>query len=197
MKRYLKRILFALLAVTIWGGGSYAQDVVYETGFESSDGFSASTTYNNTTVVQVGPNDTNLKWGTICGNVTKTQAAVIGGSQSMHLRYYNSNKKTPYCFTTFSLDNVSSLEFDVKGYGASGEISVEYSTNNGDSWDGEKTYEVTTDVSHVVYTLDSPTNNVCLKISSLIKSDKKGIAIDNVVVYGGGDERTKTSLYFF
>lgn len=27
MKRYLKRILFALLAVTIWGGGSYAQDV--------------------------------------------------------------------------------------------------------------------------------------------------------------------------
>ena len=195
MKRYLKRILFALLAVTIWGGGSYAQDVVYETGFESSDGFSASTTYNNTTVVEVGPNDTNLKWGTICGNVTNTKRVVIGGGQSMHLRYYDSNGKTPYCFTAFSLDNVSSLEFDVKGYEASGEIRVEYSTDNGDSWDGARTYEVTTDVSRIVYTLDSPANNVRLKISSLITSNKKGIAIDNVVVYGD-DERTETAMTF-
>ena len=195
MKRYLKRILFALLAVTIWGGGSYAQGVVYETGFESSDGFSASTSYNNTTVVQVGPNDTNLKWGTICGNVTNTKRVVIGGGQSMHLRYYDSNGKTPYCFTAFSLDNVSSLEFDVKGYEASGEIRVEYSTDNGDSWDGARTYEVTTDVSRIVYTLDSPANNVRLKISSLITSNKKGIAIDNVVVYGD-DERTETAMTF-
>ena len=163
MKQYIKHTFLTLLAVAISAIG-FGQEVIYETGFESGEGFSASTSYTNTDLKLCGPYS-GLKWGTICGTATKTESLVISGNQSMHIRY-GSPQLTPYCMMDFSLNNVASIEFEAKGTQA-GSIKVEYSTDDGTSWAGGEVYEISTSSSHITYTI-APTNNIRFKISSLI-----------------------------
>ena len=191
MKQYIKHTFLTLLAVAISAIG-FGQEVIYETGFESGDGFSASTSYTNTDLKLCGPYS-GLKWGTICGTATKTESLVISGNQSMHIRY-GSSKLTPYCMMEFSLNNVASIEFEAKGTQA-GSIKVEYSTDDGTSWAGGEVYEISTSSSHRTYTI-APTNNVRFKISSLIKKSGGGVSFDDVVIKSGGSAKTSTNVSF-
>ncbi len=191
MIQRLKHTLLTLISVVI-SSIAAGQEVIYETGFESGDGFSASTSYTNTDLKLCGPYS-GLKWGTICGTATKTESLVISGNQSMHIRY-GSSKLTPYCMMEFSLNNVASIEFEAKGTQA-GSIKVEYSTDDGTSWAGGEVYEISTSSSHITYTI-APTNNVRFKISSLIKKSGGGVSFDDVVIKSGGSAKTSTNVSF-
>src|SRR5690606_1061877 len=87
-KQHKKRtaLLTGLLTLcTLWMGWGQ-ETLIYETGFESSEGFAASTTYNNTTVLMSGPS--GEEWGTYYG--TPSTTSPITGGQSMQMRWYTS-----------------------------------------------------------------------------------------------------------
>ena len=89
----------------MYGGGGYAQEVLYSTGFETSEGYTTSTTYN--TNVTVGPS--GKQWY-ICNGCVSTNNLIEGGS-SLQMRYYTTNKKTPYAQMKFYIDGVTDLYF--------------------------------------------------------------------------------------
>lgn len=181
MKQHLLRFIIALFTISIWGGTSWGQNVIYDTGFEDSEGFKASTTYNNKDLKNFGPTDKS--WQTICGSPTTTASLVINGDQSLHLRYYDSVLETPYTNTAFSLNNVKGIIFNVKG-DTEGKILVQHSTDDGMSWEEGKEYDIQTTVIQIKYELPNISNNVRFKISSLIKTNKNGIEIDDVQITG-------------
>lgn len=191
MKQRLMHTLLTFLTLSI-SSIAAGQEVIYETGFESGEGFSAGSAPNNNTIDTFTPNDGN-SWETIYGNITDGKTYTINGNQSMRLRYISS-KQTPYCAMCFSLSNVTSIEFDAIGT-TPGKIEVAYSTDGGSTWAGEKTFDVKTTKSHITYTID-PTDNIRFKISSLINKGSEGVSIDDVVIKGNDNEKTSTSITF-
>lgn len=189
------RYLFAALLVWICTVGGYAQDLteVYSTGFESTEGYTTATTYNGTTTV--GPS--GKQWYINSGCVSKT--SFISGASSIHMRYYKSTKKTPYAQMNFSVDGVSNVTFKGNTAG-SGNIKVEYSTDNGTTWVGAKEYTLSSTVSDISYELSSSNiNNVRIKITSLITSDKKAVCIDDFKLLaksGSSSSATPTTTTF-
>lgn len=180
----LKTLVIACVASFIGGGKTFGGTnvILYQTGFESSDGFTASTTYNNTTLKAFGPE--NSQWSTICG--TPSTNSAITGSASLQLRYYKSNGLTPYTTTDFLLDNVIQLKFNAINTNTSGtsNLTVQHTTDDGVTWSEEKTYSISATKSEVVYDFTTPTDNVKFKISWKGTTDKKGVCIDDVIIYG-------------
>lgn len=167
-------------------GGGYSQEVLYSTGFETSEGYTTSTTYN--TNVTVGPS--GKQWY-ICNGCVSTSNLIEGGS-SLHMRYYKSNKKTPYAQMKFYIDGVTDLYFKAKT-SSSGKIKVEYSTDKGTTWNGAKEYQISTTVSNISYQLsETPVNNVSIKITSLITADKKPVCIDDFKLLSSAPTTTTT-----
>ena len=191
MKQYIKHTFLTLLAVAISATG-FGQEVIYETGFENGEGFLAGSAPNNDTIDTFTPNDGN-RWETIYGAVTNAKSYTINGGQSMRLRF-GSSKQTPYCAMCFPLNGVTSIEFDAKGK-TTGKIEVAYSIDGGNTWIGEKSYDVKTSQNHITRTIDK-TDNVRFKISSLIKKSGEGVSIDDVVIKGSGSAKTSTNVSF-
>jgi len=165
---------------------------LYETGFETDEGFTTSTTYNNTTLKTYGPTD--KQWSTICGTPS-TYNTPITGSVSLQLRYYKSEKITPYATTNFTLNDVKQLKLKAKSASGSHDLAIQHTTDDGQTWSEEKTYNITTTAQEITYDLTSPTNNVRFKLSWKGTVDKKGVLIDDVVIYGVSN-KTATSLTF-
>lgn len=181
-------ILFVFMASPVCG-----QDVLYATGFESSEGFSMGD-YNNEVLSAYGPDD--ARWGTICGTPTSTNSYLISGNQSMALRYYTSKKLTPYCMMMFSIDNVSGISFTAKG-SRTGSFSVEYSVDGGESWLGRKEFSNRTVVETFQYDVPSGVaDNVRFKISWLTTSNSGTLSIDDLQILGTPDSRTLTGMTF-
>lgn len=189
------RYLFAALLVWICTVGGYAQDLteIYSTGFEESEGYTLASTYTGATTV--GPS--GKQWYINSGCVSKT--SFISGASSIHMRYYKSTKKTPYAQMNFSVDGVSNVTFKGNTAG-SGNIKVEYSTDNGTTWVGAKEYTLSSTVSDISYELSSSNiNNVRIKITSLITSDKKAVCIDDFKLLaksGSSSSATPTTTTF-
>lgn len=176
-------MLTLLTIVCTWG---YAQEVLYSTGFETSEGYTTSSTYN--TNVTVGPS--GKQWYICNGCVSKTNK--IDGGSSLHMRYYISNKKTPSAQMKFYIDGVTDLCFKAQT-SSSGKIKVEYSTDKGTTWNGAKEYQISTTVSNISYQLsETPVNNVSIKITSLITADKKSVCIDDFKLLSSAPTTTTT-----
>lgn len=172
------------------GGGGYTQEVLYSTGFETSEGYTTFSTYN--TNVTVGPS--GKQWYICNGCVSKTNK--IDGGSSLHMRYYISNKKTPSAQMKFYIDGVTDLCFKAQT-SSSGKIKVEYSTDKGTTWNGAKEYQISTTVSNISYQLsETPVNNVSIKITSLITADKKSVCIDDFKLLSSAPTTTTTTTTF-
>lgn len=160
--------------------------MLYSTGFETSEGYTTSSTYN--TNVTVGPS--GKQWYICNGCVSKTNK--IDGGSSLHMRYYISNKKTPSAQMKFYIDGVTDLCFKAQT-SSSGKIKVEYSTDKGTTWNGAKEYQISTTVSNISYQLsETPVNNVSIKITSLITADKKSVCIDDFKLLSSATTTTTT-----
>lgn len=163
--------------------------MLYSTGFETSEGYTTSSTYN--TNVTVGPS--GKQWYICNGCVSKTNK--IDGGSSLHMRYYISNKKTPSAQMKFYIDGVTDLCFKAQT-SSSGKIKVEYSTDKGTTWNGAKEYQISTTVSNISYQLsETPVNNVS-KITSLITADKKSVCIDDFKLLSSAPTTTTTTTTF-
>ena len=181
--------MLTLLTIVCTVGG-YAQEVLYSTGFETSEGYTTSSTYN--TNVTVGPS--GKQWYICNGCVSKTNK--IDGGSSLHMRYYISNKKTPSAQMKFYIDGVTDLCFKAQT-SSSGKIKVEYSTDKGTTWNGAKEYQISTTVSNISYQLSETTfNNVSIKITSLITADKKSVCIDDFKLLSSAPTTTTTTTNF-
>lgn len=177
--------MLTLLTIVCTVGG-YTQEVLYSTGFETSEGYTTSSTYN--TNVTVGPS--GKQWYICNGCVSKTNK--IDGGSSLHMRYYISNKKTPSAQMKFYIDGVTDLCFKAQT-SSSGKIKVEYSTDKGTTWNGAKEYQISTTVSNISYQLsETPVNNVSIKITSLITADKKSVCIDDFKLLSSAPTTTTT-----
>jgi len=167
------------------------EEIIYETGFDSTEGFTASNTYNNTSVAYTGP--TGKQWGTIHG--TPSSQSAISNGQSMQMRLYSSNIKG-YTFTNFDMDNVSKVTFKAKSADLL-KVSVSYSINGG-AYGNPQEYSTTganpaTPFEYVVSATGN-NENVSIRfdlIGSAPSSGNKVLIIDEVKVYSL-KENTKT-----
>lgn len=106
-------------------------NVLYSTGFESGEGFTAGTSYQ-TTVTQ-GPE--GKKWETYYGTVSTSSK--ITGSNSLAMRLYPSEN---YAYSKMLFDvegSISQVSFKAKAGtsgGASIKLTIEYSTDSGTTW---------------------------------------------------------------
>lgn len=162
--------------------------VIYETGFESTDGFTATTTYNS--VVNQGPE--NMKWkmlGTTTTNDKKT------GSQALQMRVYTGQSVAPYAETSFSLSNVTSVKFNYRSedIAVCKGIIVKYSLDGGESWETAETVAAqntswTATAASVAIPEQSATMRIRLELDYKAGSATKKFSIDDVQIYGDASD---------
>ncbi len=159
-----------------------AEVIIYQTGFESSEGFVATQTYNNQTAKLTGSE--GQQWSVLMGTATATDA--ISGSQSLQMRAYKDNSTIPCAQTTFSLNKVTSFTFKAKRHSKNGTIKVQHSLDGGSTWSAGVTYSMTTAVKNCGYKIsDVGVDNVRFKITyTTTPTATMGVAIDDFIVYG-------------
>ena len=169
--------------------------IVYETGFEVSEGFATNQTYNNDIPWDKGP--TSAIWKVTRGNTSTTQAI---DTQSVNLRLYTSPASYPSAYTDFELDNVAKVTFRARTPDAV-TVTVSYSIDGGSTYINPANYSltaVTTGVPTYTYTLSSSVeiDNVKIKFEIPITvsrpSSSKQLIIDDIKVYGLDTPAEKT-----
>lgn len=107
-------------------------EVLYSCGFESSEGFTAGSTYNST--VTQGPSGS--QWKTYYGTVSTSSK--ISGSNSLAMRRYSSNDNCGYSEMQFDVTGgVTKVQFNAKAAESSSaalKLTIEYSTDSGNTW---------------------------------------------------------------
>ncbi|MDX9846041.1 MAG: T9SS type A sorting domain-containing protein [Tenuifilaceae bacterium] len=178
----------ALLATTLmlFGSVGWGQEtVIYSTGFENSEGFTATTTYNNATVLYSGP--AGEQWGRYYG--TPSTTGPITDAQSMQMRWYSSTPTNlGYVFTDFNLTNVTKVEFKALNT-SSNNVTVQYSTDNGGTWVGDQTFTLSTSASIYTYNISATGEYPSVKIKFVFSLpgtpvDKSRVTIDDIIIYG-------------
>ncbi|WP_312766463.1 T9SS type A sorting domain-containing protein [Epilithonimonas sp.] len=136
--------IYSLFAVVALATTATAQ--IYSTGFESSEGFTSSTVYNNTTLLVSGPS--GKQWSTFFGTPSTTSA--LTGNQSMQMRWYTTSSASKgYTMTNFATSGVGSVTFNASNT-AGINVIVSYSTN-GTTWLGPQTFTLTTTSTSYTY----------------------------------------------
>ncbi len=171
--------------------------LLYETGFESVENYTASNTYDNDTPFVVGSTNPQ-NWSVVRGNVSTTQAI---NTQSLNLRLYTSPAPYPNAYTNFELDNVAKVTFRARTPNAV-TVNVSYSVDGGTNYINPETFSLTgvlVDVPTYTYTLSSSIeiDNVKIKFEipssvSRPSSGNKQLIIDDVKVYGLDTPAEKT-----
>ncbi|MDR3047727.1 MAG: chitobiase/beta-hexosaminidase C-terminal domain-containing protein [Bacteroidales bacterium] len=165
-------------------------EIVYTTGFEASEGFVASTVYNNDAVIFSGAEGS--QWGTVHGTPTTTASAVISGLQSLQMRYYTSGDHSGhlgYTYTDFDMHNVTRVSFKAKVSVVGIALKASYSTDGGNTFVGDSIIYPTTNALTYTYhiTDDGSFYNVRIKFDVIINSSLSGtptVSLDDVAVYG-------------
>lgn len=188
MQRNTYILWVAVLLIAMSGGVWGQEEVIYSTGFESSEGFTASTTYNNTTVRYDGP--PGQQWGTYYGTPSTTSPII--GLQSLQMRWYASAPSNlGYTYTNFDLSNVTKVTFYAKKYlepGAS--IEVSFSTDGGSTYTGNQTYTLSSSASSYEFVVSSTGEYPSLRIKFQIiypsgnPTNTDRVIIDDISVYG-------------
>jgi len=175
-----------LMLLAFFAMADEVEMVIYSTGFESSEGFTAKTSYNNTTVNYEGP--VGARWGVYHGTPSTTGA--IDGSQSMQMRWYTgSPDNLGYTFTDFNLAKVTKVIFKAANtYGLS--VVASYSTDGGTTYLGEETFALTGSAADYTYNISSTGEyaNVRIKfqvaLPDPVPTETSRLYIDDVRVYG-------------
>lgn len=167
------------------GEGETTEQVVYTTGFESGEGFTASTTYNNATAVAFGP--AGSQWKTVYGTASTTKP--VTGSQSMQMRWYTSAATTlGYTYTDFDIENVTKVEFSAMNTNNM-KVAVSYSTDAGATWQNAQTFDLTSSKKTYTYTVSATgVSNVRLRFDVVLPAtaptSTSRVYIDDVKVSG-------------
>lgn len=159
------------------------EQVIYTTGFESSEGFVAGTSYNNTTVKFQGP--ATQQWGVIMGTTTTT--GKISDVQSLQMRSYSGNQTAGALYTDFDLAKVTKVTFKAQAYNAeSPALNAYYSTDGGVSWSAATQIAVTTTAAEYTYTVSTTGEFpvVRIKLEHPTVNVAGRLTIDDVAVYG-------------
>ncbi|NLB80916.1 MAG: InlB B-repeat-containing protein, partial [Clostridiaceae bacterium] len=171
--------------ITVKAVGSEVETVVYETGFESSEGFTADDKYNNTTVSYTGP--TGKQWGTYYG--TPSTNAILSGSQSMQLRWYKSAvSNLGYTFTNFNMKDVTKIEFYAAAQSGIN-VKVEISNDEGATWKGPEVFTLSTTKTQYTYNVpvENSVGNLRVKFSIVLPttnpSGTSSLRIDDIKIY--------------
>ena len=156
--------------------------LLYSTGFESAEGFTASTTYNNATAALTGV--AGQQWSTIYGTPSTTDP--LDGAQSMQMRYYTSAGVICNTAMSFDLEGVSYVEFDAESNNGNN-VLVQYSTDGGTTWTGDQTFTLNTQTKTYTYNVSETGVTARIKFSIVVPAtptNKSRLYIDNVKVYG-------------
>lgn len=128
--------IFSLFSAVAMTATMTAQ--LYSTGFESSEGFTSNTVYNNTTLLVSGAS--GKQWSTFFG--TPSTTSPLTGNQSMQMRWYTSSASSKgYTMTNFTTSGVSNVTFNAANT-AGINVIVSYSLN-GTTWLSPQTFTLT------------------------------------------------------
>jgi len=156
-----------------------AAELIETVDFESSNGFTAGTTYNNTEINSQGP--VNKKWNFYFG--TPSTTGPITGAQSAQLRYYTATSSNHgYLEMDYTITNLSYITFDALNTSGNN-VKVEYSLNGGVSYTNPQTFTLSTTSSNFKYDINQ-TGDVKVKftlVPGTINSSR--VTIDNVSFY--------------
>ena len=154
----------------------------YSTGFESTEGFEASTTYNQTKDNQ-GPN--NKQWKFFYG--TASTSSAIDGSQSLQMRWYSSAPTNyPYAETKFSVQNIKKISFNYKVGNESLDFKTQYRSSTEEEWiDIETVNTTSTTVTNYTKVLDEVVSTFYFRIlvcdGTAPTSSNYEFRVDNVI----------------
>lgn len=155
------------------------ESVAYETGFENGEGFTATASYNNTSVKFQGPAAST--WGVLSGSTSETSK--IAGSQSMMLRDYTANAFMPYVYTDFKLSSVKEVRFKAKNAVDGYNLVLSYSSDLV-NWTDAQTFTLSDTSDDYSYVFPTTQNNIALKftVSATSRTNKKDVWIDDVSI---------------
>lgn len=147
-------------------------------GFESSEGFSASSSYNNTEEKSQG----TRAWAVVNGSAINSSAKITG-DQSMLIRDYTANENPAYVRTYYRLSSVKEVIFKAKNTSDGYKLKLSYSTDCGFNWTDATTFNLTSSAAEYKYTFPSNVVNASFKFTMVFpetRVDKKDIIIDDV-----------------
>ena len=173
-----------------------AEVEAYTTGFETSEGFTVSTSYNNTTEVAFGP--TGKQWMTYYGTASTTSP--ITGSNSMQMRWYTgSAANLGYARMDFDIAKVTTVTFKAKNTNGLN-VSVSHSTDSGATWSTGTVYTLSTSAATYTYTVSETGEyeNVRVKFTIALPdtapTGTSRLIIDDVVINSYVDTSSTETL---
>lgn len=157
-------------------------NLVYSTGFESSEGFVSTTQYNQPLRLQ-GPE--GKQWGVYYGTASTTDP--IAGSQSMQMRWYKSNEANiPYTETSFDIQDPIRVTFQANNT-SNNNLRVDYSADGGVNWQVGQTYTLSSSANTFEYIVpDGVSGSVRFRFNFVLGTsevDKSRVTIDEVHIY--------------
>lgn len=163
-----------------WNSNTPVETTLYSTGFETSEGFTTTTVYNNETEKTDG--SVTYPWGILMGTVSTTSK--ISGLSSLQLRTYT-GKPLGYATTKFAISNVTKVEFYAKAVSGS-VLEISISKDGGTTWVQGLQYSLTTTSTAYVYNVDSGniSGNTMVKFEIKTASGRTDLVIDDVIIYG-------------
>lgn len=160
--------------------------IIYTVGFESEEGFVASTVYNNTTVAFTG--NEGEQWGTYYGTPSTNNHII--GAQSMQMRWYTSSPgNIPYTYTNFDLRNVTHVTF-VAANSNGLKVNVSHSVDGGETFSTGEVFTLGSTANTFDYTVDETGSYdyVRLKFTIVLPetapTSTSRVVIDSIVVFG-------------
>lgn len=163
----------------------FVQSLIYEAGFEASEGFTVGSTYYPNISKHDGNNGT---WGVYYGNISTNN--VIAGEQSLELRYDSSRPSVRgYAFTDFELEKVDYIDVETVVYSSiDAQVAISISNDGGKTWVAKETFAVGL-TGACTYNVPEAYKNDKLRIKIAIEPDALGtgtakLIIDNIKVYG-------------
>ena len=168
--------------------GTPTEQSIRTIGFESSESFTATNTYNSSTTTTGG---SSPAWSINYGAFTTASGAAQSGSQAAQFRIYNgTGGGFGELKTTGSFANVTKFTFYAKTANATDTKLTTYYSTNGSTWTA-LTSDRTLTTSHSKYTENinaSGVNTVYIKFSPVgstrPSSGNYAISIDNIEVFG-------------
>ena len=160
--------------------------VIYAVGFEDGEGFTASTTYNNTTVAFTGAD--GMQWGTYYG--TPSTNNHISGAQSMQMRWYTSTPENiGYTYTNFDLHNVTHVTF-LANSSNDLNVKVSHSIDGGNTYSAGQVFTLGNSAQVFDYVVDEEGSYNFVRLKFAIELPETAptatsrVVIDSLVVFG-------------
>jgi hypothetical protein len=163
-------------------GSSPVLTIVKTVGFETSEGFTSSTIYSNTTEKSYGVDGS--MWNVMEG--TPSTTSPISGLQSLQCRDYTTNSVVPYMYTDFAISDAKQVTFDAKNSDDLN-IIVQYSSDGGVTWIGDEKFTLSTTATEYTYELPTTIESCQFKFSvdpDSTGTDKARFYLDDVNFYG-------------